>query len=344
MNNNLTSLLKEWHPRRDELDWVLATIIGTAGSSYRKAGAHMLLNSLGQQMGLLSGGCLEVDIRLQARKVMATGQTRIVTYDLREDDVVTWQASIGCGGMVRVQLAPIKIANQYLGLDKLYLRLEERSTSWYWQSIKADQACATDNGLSMEQWRLTETEPDIVAEKDVAIKPPIELALSLASEDWLISCIKPEPLLVIFGAGVDARPLVSMATELGWQVTLVDKRTGYAQEKLFPAAKAILKQAADSSAVNKVIKAADAAVVMTHNLELDAQALRVIAPSTIKYVGLLGPVERKQKLFEITELSAQDFFGKLSGPAGLDLGGELPESIALSILAECHAQLFKSPF
>ena len=30
----------------------------------------------------------------------------------------------------------------------------------------------------------------------------------------------------------------------------------------------------------------------------------------------------------------------VNGPVGLDIGGELPESIALSILAQCHAVLY----
>ena len=70
MNNHLVQLLKKWHPERDTRLWVLATVYKTIGPSYRKAGAMMLFNDLGQHYGLLSGGCLEADIQRQAARVM----------------------------------------------------------------------------------------------------------------------------------------------------------------------------------------------------------------------------------------------------------------------------------
>ena len=59
MINHTQELLNTWFKQCDELEWILATIIGTEGSSYRKPGAMMMINSLGQYHGLLSGGCLE---------------------------------------------------------------------------------------------------------------------------------------------------------------------------------------------------------------------------------------------------------------------------------------------
>ena len=72
--NHLSSLLNTWFPQKDQLDWVLATIIETDGSSYRKPGAMMFINSLGQYYGLVSGGCLEADIMRHARMCMASGK------------------------------------------------------------------------------------------------------------------------------------------------------------------------------------------------------------------------------------------------------------------------------
>ena len=68
MANSLNKLLQRWRGDRDARQWVLATIIKTDGSSYRKAGAMMMINDMGQYFGLLSGGCLESDIMQQARR------------------------------------------------------------------------------------------------------------------------------------------------------------------------------------------------------------------------------------------------------------------------------------
>src|SRR3954467_1454481 len=62
---------------------VLATVIRTAGSTYAKPGAQMLVARDGEYAGLLSGGCLEGDLREHARGVAASGEARIVSYDLR---------------------------------------------------------------------------------------------------------------------------------------------------------------------------------------------------------------------------------------------------------------------
>ena len=64
----------------------LGLLVQTSGSTYRKPGALMLIASNGDFAGLLSGGCLEGDLAEYARSVIDTGETRVVTYDLRGGD------------------------------------------------------------------------------------------------------------------------------------------------------------------------------------------------------------------------------------------------------------------
>ena len=58
---------------RDESPRVLATLVATAGSTYRKPGARMLITSDGHTVGSLSGGCLEEEVVERARTVLRTG-------------------------------------------------------------------------------------------------------------------------------------------------------------------------------------------------------------------------------------------------------------------------------
>ena len=81
MSNHFCHLLSSWLPLKDEANWVLGAVINTRGSVYRKTGALMLLSDAGHQLGLLSGGCIESDLLLQARKVVALGKSRRVVYD-----------------------------------------------------------------------------------------------------------------------------------------------------------------------------------------------------------------------------------------------------------------------
>ncbi len=80
MSNQLISLLQSWYPQRDAADWVLGTVYKTEGPCYRKAGAMMLLGSQGQQLGMLSGGCLESDIHRHSRQVMLSGCAKTLMW------------------------------------------------------------------------------------------------------------------------------------------------------------------------------------------------------------------------------------------------------------------------
>src|SRR5882724_11085040 len=85
---------------------VLATVVATAGSTYRKPGARMLLMADGSYIGLLSGGCLESDLQIHAREVLESGVARAAEYDTRGPDDILFGVGAGCEGTMRVLLEP----------------------------------------------------------------------------------------------------------------------------------------------------------------------------------------------------------------------------------------------
>ena len=92
-----------------------ATVVATAGSTYRKPGARMLIMSDGSYLGLLSGGCLEADLKLHAGEVLDGGATRAVEYDMRGPDDVLFGIGAGCEGAMRVLLEPANRADREIG-------------------------------------------------------------------------------------------------------------------------------------------------------------------------------------------------------------------------------------
>jgi len=85
---------------------VLATVVSTAGSTYRKPGARMLIMADGSYLGLLSGGCLESDLKIHAQDVLNSGVARVVEYDMRGPDDLLFGIGAGCEGAMRVLLEP----------------------------------------------------------------------------------------------------------------------------------------------------------------------------------------------------------------------------------------------
>jgi len=317
MSNQLTALLDAWQKGRNDTDWVLGTVYKTEGSAYRKAGAMMLINGFGQQFGLLSGGCLEADIVRNARKVMQTRQVLLVEYDGSDEDDWSFQLGIGCGGKIYIMLQALGSEND-LGLADLAAALEQRQSGIYHQKIGAVEAYFESGDTAGPERSVIDRRED---------------------GEWLATPINPEPHLLVVGGGVDARPLVAIAGELGWRISLVDPRSANAQRAYFPAAHTILHELDESLTSYLQTESVDAVVIMSHNVELDAAALVCCQDTALDYVALLGPRHRFQQVLKRASVEEKRLACPVSAPAGLEIGGQLPESIALSILAECHATL-----
>ncbi|MGH2405124.1 MAG: XdhC family protein, partial [bacterium] len=86
----------------------LATIIGVRGSTYRRAGARLLITQSGQHTGNISGGCLEGDVAVVAAEVLESRTPRLMMYDLTADDDAVWGLGLGCNGAIEVFIEPIR--------------------------------------------------------------------------------------------------------------------------------------------------------------------------------------------------------------------------------------------
>ncbi len=319
MSNQLKEILTIWHDKSHEI-WVLGTVYKTEGSAYRKAGAFMLIDSLGQHYGLLSGGCLEADIIRNARKVMQSGSTLELVYDSTDEDDWAYQLGIGCGGKIYITLQLVSKEND-LGLSQILKCLNNRETGLYHQQIDT-------NNAYFELTQLEGSEKPILKEID--------------DHYWLLTPIKPEPHLLIIGAGKDAEPVVSMAKLLGWTVSIADRRAANTRFEQF--LQADFRIAKTGSGLTAFIQShgVNAVISMTHNLELDGDNLKACSDTDIVYFAMLGPKHRFDEAIKQADININTLPFFLSGPAGLDIGGHLPESIALSMLSECHAVINKA--
>jgi xanthine/CO dehydrogenase XdhC/CoxF family maturation factor len=129
--------------------------------------------------------------------------------------------------------------------------------------------------------------------------------------------------LLLFGTGPEIEPITQLATSLGWVI----ERFGHPSE---------LSEDFRPDAQT-------GALVMNHNFGRDFLALDRLLPLQLRYVGLLGPRKRHAELLaRLSEYRPFDFdtgVRNLFAPAGLDIGSEAPEEIALSIMSEVAAVL-----
>jgi xanthine/CO dehydrogenase XdhC/CoxF family maturation factor len=159
--------------------------------------------------------------------------------------------------------------------------------------------------------------------------------LRLGAGDVFLEPILPPTSLIICGANHDAAPLVRLASDVGWQVTVVDPWVGSPpRPERFPGAYAVVCCAPADLLSRITVEDGAFAVVMSHNVAHDAAFLAALLPTPVAYIGVLGPRQRTERLLTALDSPADS---RLHGPMGLDIGAEDPNAIALSILAEMQA-------
>jgi xanthine/CO dehydrogenase XdhC/CoxF family maturation factor len=344
--HRLLSLLGELRAQSSPMVW--AVVARTAGPTYAKAGAQMLIAPDGRYAGLLSGGCLEGDLAEHARAVLTHGRATLISYDMRTPDDLLFGLGSGCEGAMDILLTRLDASRDWQPLSRLAVAWRERRSEELLLVIRssnpdlpAGTAVYEDAGVDGKSSVAT----DLAAlrksvDRSLAIGSTGFVAGALPGVDVLKLCQAPPAELLVLGAGPDAQPLVTLAAQLGWRVTVVDHRSHYARNENFPAAAEVLD--GGPAAVVRVLRGPvqfAAAVVMSHHLASDLAYLRALAGGDVAYVGLLGPAIRREKLLSELGEGAALLSGRLRSPVGLDLGADTPEAIALAIVAEIHAVL-----
>jgi xanthine/CO dehydrogenase XdhC/CoxF family maturation factor len=336
---------------------ILATVIDVRGSGYRLPGARMLILPSGETCGTVSGGCLEADVLERAKRVLDTGRAEVFVYDTTNDEGSVFSLNMGCRGVIRILLESVGKNDTIIETFRIAVQQRERQTVA--TLIDANTGVEARLGgrtvyRGVENFT-SEGLPDFL----VGIEPlhdEIEsfyytgaehcyrtLGTPEGSFEFALENIQTPISVMLFGAGADAVPFVRIAAELGWQVTVHDHRAAFLDPGRFPAARDIVLQNVDEIPGNIAADSRTAAVIMTHNYTRDRTILPDLLRSEVFYLGALGPKRRTEQLLEEITLAGHAFshdqFARLFAPAGLDIGADSPESIALSIIGEIQAVL-----
>lgn len=329
---------------------IMATVIDVIGSGYRRPGARMLIDENGYSVGTISGGCLEADVLERAKKVLATGEPTVITYDTTADENSVFGLSMGCRGIVRILLEPFERENI---LERvLQIVLERREKQFVGTIVSSNSDFFIGGRIffsKVEQFDFKNL-PNVIEDFD-ELKTDIETFFERDSEsevreykvgeksfEILFENINPPINLLLFGAGYDALPLINFAKEIGWRVTAIDHRPAFANAERLPAADEIIVSNSEDLSDKVFQDENSVGVIMTHNYERDRNILRRLLNSKCLYIGALGPKNRTEKLLgEIGENFSAQQLEKLHAPVGLDIGAKTPETIALSITAEIQS-------
>ena len=342
MHLGIPALLDFYRRHREEESLVLATITATEGSTYRKPGAMMLISPQGDFEGLISGGCLEGDLLHHAANVFSSGETAFVTYDMHAGDDLVWSLGLGCDGVIHLMLQRLDRDDHFGFLEQLEVSHSSRQATLVILVTQAVKGFPCGAFALVDQSDISIGDPFLQQKlRAVAGAWPawrfrtVELE---AAENGAVAIQVQMPArtrVLICGAGPDAVPVARVLSELDWEVQIVDHRPAFAKVERFPANCSVIQSRPERLAESVDLSDVDAVVIMSHHLENDCSYLGQVSAYDIPYIGVLGPRARRDRLRDMANCVELE----VHGPVGLDIGAELPASIALSIASEIHAVL-----
>lgn len=296
--------------RRRDIPAALATVVRVRGSAYRHEGAKLLVGADGTIVGNVSGGCLEQDVREVARRVLATGAAERPQYCSGSDEIAAWDLGVGCEGTVELYIAPV-----------------------------TDDHTAERAAIAREAPFVVELPLGSAGAGRVVRDGPGTTGLSTDGDggEVFVDAFIPPPRLLVCGAGDDAIPLARLGVTTGFRVVVTDRRPGLLTRERFGDDVTLLLAHPRDVATTSAPAGDTYAVVMTHHYADDISYLTGLRETAAAYIGMLGPRQRTERMLSSGPSLAQGLDGRIHAPAGLDIGTDGAEQVALSIIAEIMA-------
>jgi xanthine dehydrogenase accessory factor len=313
-----------WEVARDWLDEhgaaALATVVSTWGSAPVPAGGQLVVTRDDRFEGSVSGGCVEVDVLVEAADAMASGKPRLIEFGVSEE--VAWRAGLPCGGQLKVLIEP-------LGREDI---------AWIDQVITARRdrkPLIVTTRVADGTRRLYDNPQDVPTDMDGVVASGSVGLVELPDGETFVQPLVPPLRIVVAGATHIGQVFAELARQVGYAVTVVDPRSVFATEERFGGAAAVAEWP-EASFDKLGLDKRTAVVALTHASHIDDEALTAALRSPCLYIGALG--SRGTHARRLERLAAAGFaaadLARIHAPVGLAIGAKGPAEIAVSILAE----------
>lgn len=334
----------------------LATVIHIQGSSYRRTGARMLVCDDGNYSGGISGGCLEGDALRRAQKAISQNKPSVVTYDTSQEDEHGIGIGLGCNGIIDVLFTPLNARDKNNPVHILSSCVGARKPLAYITITSSDKKpemagnifAYENDELFIAGFPFASAGNVVTTEIKRCLQNQSSASFIFETEtDGTVKIfteiILPSLHLVIYGSNYDIYPLMEMADILGWQITVVANLHKIRRTEISSHVQLV------SNRLDMIPQTDDftATVLMTHDYKTDYHNLQLLLGSSVKYIGMLGPRKRFEKMVSALSAAGKDLneyeLQKIFSPAGLDIGARTPEEIALSICSEIRSVFAERP-
>jgi len=344
--------LETWRDQGNDV--AVATVVKTSGSTPRGEGAKLLVRGDGEMAGWVRGGCVETDVALHAQEVLQAGAPRLVSYGISDEMGIS--VGLACGGSIEVfiepaerpspQASPIAMGEGRLAPIADLVRQEV--------PIAVGTVLRPENLIGRRAWfargelngSLGDSAIDaafVAAAERLLRTGQSKTQTARDSDDneveLFIDTYPAPPTLLIFGGVHVAIPLTKFAKILGYRVHVIDPRGVFATEERFADADELFIERPEDYLARTEVNENTYVVVLTHDPKFDEPVLKHVLNTRASYVGAIGSRKTNQDRMARLEREgvSRDLLARIHSTIGLDIGSQVPEEIALAVIAEVVA-------
>lgn len=288
-----------------EQPW-LCTIVRTLGSSPRPVGSLLAALQSGEQVGSLSGGCVEEDLLQKLQQGIYDGGTpQLLEYGVTAEE--NERLGLPCGGRLHI----------------LIQRLSDTDSEWLAGVARAlSERYCVQRTLSLDNGH-------------TALAPVDQFQSLTLSDTALQQCFGPRMRMLLVGAGQLAHSLSELAMAMDYEVIVTDPRQAMLAQWQLPGVD-LVQGMPDDVIRERAQDNHSIIITLTHDPRIDDMALMEALTTEAWYIGALGSVRTTAKrLQRLQQLGLSEaLIGRLHAPVGLDIGSKTPIEIAIAIMAE----------
>lgn len=317
---------------------VLATIIENVGSSPRTTGTKMLVKKDSSIIGTIGGGRLEADAIDNAKKVFQNKVGFMYHFSLTGEDAANMDMICGGYGDVLLSyLTPDQPEVLTVFKKALAAGLENRK-GWLITAFNRKGDCPAEICFIAENGNQSGNLEVSAEIAELAMQPQSKNALHSdhsASASLLFEPVHRRSKLLVFGGGHVSLETVRLANRVDFKTVVVDDREEFANRQRFPESDILVvpnyQQLPDFQIDEETF-----IVILTRGHLGDYDVLKQVIGSKAAYIGMIGSRHKREKIYQRLreEGISQQLIDQVHSPIGLQINGETPAEIAVSVVAE----------
>jgi len=322
----------------------LATIVSSRGSLPMSKKAKMLVREDGTFVGTVGGGCLEADVWAEAKNVMATEIPSLQRFILTEKHA--GDEGLNCGGNAEIFTEPILPGRADIVYSEVSHLVEQRADGILATLVSGSELRAGEKILIHSNGDIHGTFGDVELDSLVqhqAVSGQTNEVLRILTLDHrgeeirvFLESVQSTPKLFVFGGGHVSKAISSIASSVGFHITVIDDRPAFANQERFPEADELVVEDFEGVVGRLPIDSTSYVIAVTRGHQWDQPIIEQAVWTRARYIGMIGSRRKVALMWKKLEEKGipSDLLNRVHAPIGLKIGADTPEEIAVSIVSE----------